>query len=231
MFAHSADSDAESDDMGVLDPVTIAQIVAEEEETANDLSRRLCSILLLGAPDLQWGDPDDDFDPMDYFVVPEDGGGRRQGGRRGTARGPLEGSLAWDEFRFKFRVPWPMFNWLLQRTRASKHFPDETLKKDGNPPAPWWRVLKVPSNVSTKEQLDDMFRSCSTLHNMLSQYDGLNTIGERDDDWEPLELDAIGGTASAAVEMINEQMRMDAKPEDLPTDLVDSDVGPWHDTL
>jgi len=60
---------------------------------------------------------------------------------------------------------------------------------------------------------------------MLSQYDGLNTIGERDDDWEPLELDAIGGTASAAVEMINEQMRMDANPEDLPTDLVDSDVG------
>eukprot|EP00873_Tetraselmis_striata_P007102 jgi/Tetstr1/427366/TSEL_017530.t1 len=90
MFAHSADSDAESDEMGVLDPVTIAQIVAEEEETANDLSRRLCSILLLGAPYLQWGDPDDDFDPMDYFVVPEDGGGRRQGGRRGTARGPLE---------------------------------------------------------------------------------------------------------------------------------------------
>eukprot|EP00873_Tetraselmis_striata_P002256 jgi/Tetstr1/422520/TSEL_001281.t1 len=89
MFAHSADSDAESDEMGVLDPVTIAQIVAEEEETANDLSRRLCSILLLGAPDLLWGDPDDDFDPMDYFVVPEDGGGRRQGGR-GTARGPLE---------------------------------------------------------------------------------------------------------------------------------------------
>eukprot|EP00873_Tetraselmis_striata_P033639 jgi/Tetstr1/453903/TSEL_040822.t1 len=173
MFAHSADSDAESDEMGVLDPVTITQIVAEEEETANDLSRRLCSILLMGAPDLQWGDPDDDFDPMDYFVVPEDGGGRRQGGR-GTARGPLEvarrpyqeasedgsreekrqrdfyngkwytrylsgmrqGSLAWDEFRFKFRVPWPMFNWLLQRTRASKLFPDETLKKAGNPPAP-----------------------------------------------------------------------------------------------
>eukprot|EP00873_Tetraselmis_striata_P022941 jgi/Tetstr1/443205/TSEL_031245.t1 len=85
MFAHSADSDAESDEMGVLDPVTIAQIVAEEEEAANDLSRRLCSILLLGAPDLQWGDPDNDFDPMDsVFVVPEDGGGRRQGGR-GTA--------------------------------------------------------------------------------------------------------------------------------------------------
>eukprot|EP00873_Tetraselmis_striata_P037372 jgi/Tetstr1/457636/TSEL_044203.t1 len=71
-----------------------------------------------------------------------------------------------------------------------------------------------------------MFRSCSTLHNMLSQYDGLNTIGERGDDWEPLELDAIGGTASAAVEMINEQMRMDANPEDLPNDLVDLDVAP-----
>eukprot|EP00873_Tetraselmis_striata_P008303 jgi/Tetstr1/428567/TSEL_018561.t1 len=176
MFAHSADSDAEADEMGVLgvlDSVTIAQIVAEEEEAANDLSRRLCSILLLGAPDLQWGDPDDDFDPMDYFVVLEDGGRRRQGGR-GTSRGPLEvarrpyqeayedgsreekrqrdfyngkwytrymsgmrqGSLAWDEIRFKFRVPWPMFNWLLQRTRASKLFPDETLKKAGNPPAP-----------------------------------------------------------------------------------------------
>eukprot|EP00873_Tetraselmis_striata_P027123 jgi/Tetstr1/447387/TSEL_034823.t1 len=89
MIAHSADSDAESDEMGVLDPVTIAQIVTEEEEAATDLSRRLCSILLLGTLDLQWGDPDDDFDPMDYFVVPEDGGGRRQGGR-GTLRGPLE---------------------------------------------------------------------------------------------------------------------------------------------
>eukprot|EP00873_Tetraselmis_striata_P020998 jgi/Tetstr1/441262/TSEL_029513.t1 len=349
MFAHSADSDAESDKMGVLDPVTIAQIVAEEEESVNDLSRRICNILLLGARDLQWGDPDDDFDPMDYFVVPEDGGGRRQGGRD-TARGPLEGSLAWDEFRFKFRVPWPMFNWLLQQTRASKLFPDETLKKAGNPPAPlglklaaalrmlalgipvdgiedssdlskatlgtfmfgmdmqegkkqtvigWFRWfvrtfqpvwIQAPQTQADVQKQQRIFARCGfpgavssqdAVHNggydnapaseranmvgkqgyptlawnvnvghqklifsvhgpfaggrndktivrddpFISEYDGLNTIGERDDDWEPLELDAFGGTASAAVEMINEQMRMDANPEDLPTDLVDSDVG------
>eukprot|EP00873_Tetraselmis_striata_P004813 jgi/Tetstr1/425077/TSEL_015541.t1 len=82
----------------------------------------------------------------------------------------------------------------------------------------------VPSNVTTKEQLDDMFRSCSTLYIMVSQYDGLNTVRESDDGWEPLEMDAIGGTTSAAVEMIEEQMRIDANPEGLPNDFVDSDV-------
>lgn len=61
---------------------------------------------------------------------------------------------------------------------------------------------------------------------MLSRYDGLKSIGERDDEWEPLELDAIGrGSASAVVEMIKQQMRMDANPDGLPDDFADSDLG------
>eukprot|EP00873_Tetraselmis_striata_P033568 jgi/Tetstr1/453832/TSEL_003996.t1 len=44
-------------------------------------------------------------------------------------RGPAGGhmpSLAWDEFRFKFRTPYPMFSWLLQESRKAGMFPDET---------------------------------------------------------------------------------------------------------
>jgi len=89
-------------------------------------------------------EPQDEADPMDYFVA---GGQRRQGGR-GTARPnraapryyeegsadgaiaprrvrdftlapwwrrhlsipPRFGSLAWDEFRVRFRVPWPLLD-------------------------------------------------------------------------------------------------------------------------
>mmetsp|Transcript_17770 Transcript_17770/g.49723 ORF Transcript_17770/g.49723 Transcript_17770/m.49723 type:complete len:177 (-) Transcript_17770:17-547(-) len=45
-------------------------------------------------------------------------------------------SLAWGEFLFKFRTPYPLFTWLLDSTRASKRFPDEPECKPGAKPAP-----------------------------------------------------------------------------------------------
>ena len=47
-----------------------------------------------------------------------------------------------------------------------------------------FRVLKVPFLLSTVEQIDDIFRTCCGLHNMLQTYDGLDTIGELETDWE-----------------------------------------------
>ncbi len=45
-------------------------------------------------------------------------------------------SLAFDSFRQKFRVPYPMFNWLVGEAIASAKFPDELIRKRGRPPAP-----------------------------------------------------------------------------------------------
>ena len=46
------------------------------------------------------------------------------------------GSLSFDTFRQKFRVPYPMFNWILREARASQKFPDELVVKEGRVPAP-----------------------------------------------------------------------------------------------
>lgn len=56
--------------------------------------------------------------------------------RRYFQNPPREGSLAWDEFRLKFRTPWPIFNWLLEETRRSGDFPDELKRNRGRQPAP-----------------------------------------------------------------------------------------------
>ena len=49
---------------------------------------------------------------------------------------PREGEMAWDEFRFKFRTPWPVFNYILSETRRSGYFPDETTPGRGRRPHP-----------------------------------------------------------------------------------------------
>ena len=52
-------------------------------------------------------------------------------------REPLTpGSLAWDAFRAKLRVPYPMFQWILSEARASGKFPAETVIKKGCVAAP-----------------------------------------------------------------------------------------------
>ena len=49
---------------------------------------------------------------------------------------PREGQLAWDEFRLKFRTPWPVFNYIVAETRRVGIFPDETVRKQGRKPFP-----------------------------------------------------------------------------------------------
>ena len=39
---------------------------------------------------------------------------------------PIPGSLAWDDFREKFRVPFPLFKWILHAAKESGKFPYET---------------------------------------------------------------------------------------------------------
>jgi hypothetical protein len=62
---------------------------------------------------------------------------------RFLASPPREGHLAWDEFRLKFRTPWPLFNYVLFQTRMVCIFPDENDKKRGRKAFPLG--LKVAS--------------------------------------------------------------------------------------
>eukprot|EP00873_Tetraselmis_striata_P044544 jgi/Tetstr1/464808/TSEL_009547.t1 len=67
-------------------------------------------------------------------------------------RGPAGGhmpSLAWDEFRFKFRTPYPMFSWLLQESRKVSMFLDETLRKDPMFTAMQWDTFDASGETVT----------------------------------------------------------------------------------
>ena len=65
------------------------------------------------------------------------------------AQPPQEASMAWDHFRLKFRVPWPMFNWLMDETWRSQIFPDELapVTRGGRKPFPlgsrWQLVFAI----------------------------------------------------------------------------------------
>jgi len=48
----------------------------------------------------------------------------------------LPTSLSFDTFRQKFRLPYPMFNWIVREARSSCLFPDEIIRKRGPTPAP-----------------------------------------------------------------------------------------------
>lgn len=78
-----------------------------------------------------------------------------------------------------------------------------------------FRVLKIPSLLSTPAQLDDIMRSSAILHNMLLQYDGLDTIGQYDDDWVLM--------GDNAVAELGEEV-LDDNPEGLPQSMIDADV-------
>ena len=78
-----------------------------------------------------------------------------------------------------------------------------------------FRVLKIPSLMSTPAQLDDIVRSCAILHNMLLQYDGLDTIGLYDSDWESMGED---------VQRELEEADLDDNHEGLPQSMVYADV-------
>ena len=48
----------------------------------------------------------------------------------------LPDSLAWDDFREKFRVPFPMFNWILDAVKESGKFSYQVPENGGNDPQP-----------------------------------------------------------------------------------------------
>ncbi len=48
----------------------------------------------------------------------------------------LPGSLAWDDFRVKFRTPLPLFNYVLECTKESVKFPSERNPNGGHEPHP-----------------------------------------------------------------------------------------------
>lgn len=39
-----------------------------------------------------------------------------------------------------------------------------------------WRILKTGIRLQSREIIDDVFYTCSILHNMLMEYDGLNKV-------------------------------------------------------
>ena len=68
-----------------------------------------------------------------------------------------------------------------------------------------FRVLRVPTQLHDYRDVDDMFRTCMILHNMLLQYYGMDDLGDRLTDWrvddslehdgsEPLDVDMDGIT-------------------------------------
>jgi len=73
------------------------------------------------------------------------------------------------------------------------------------------RVLKVPSLLSTDVQVDHVFRTCTILHNMLLQFDNLDTLGLEEGDWE-------------LVTDLNEVANLEPNVEGLPDELVEEDV-------
>ncbi len=65
-------------------------------------------------------------------------------------------SLAWDDFREKFRVPVPLFNWILHAAKESGKFPNETPKSGGHDPQPL--CLKIAAYfryLATVAQVND----------------------------------------------------------------------------
>jgi len=73
------------------------------------------------------------------------------------------------------------------------------------------RVLKVPM-LSTLSQLDLIFRTCGILHNMLLQFNVLDTIGEGEEDWEHI------------IDLADLQLQMNNNPEGLDRSAVDEKV-------
>ena len=45
-----------------------------------------------------------------------------------------------------------------------------------------FRWLRIPMLIAKKTNVDNIFRTCAILHNLILQYDGLDTIGELDTD-------------------------------------------------
>jgi len=72
---------------------------------------------------------------------------------------PILGSLAWDDFREKFRVPVHLFKWILHVAKESGKFPYETPESGGSDQQPlclkiaaYFRYLATGAQVNTHEE-------------------------------------------------------------------------------
>eukprot|EP00965_Chrysotila_dentata_P042859 1422947-Pleurochrysis_carterae.AAC.2 len=52
-----------------------------------------------------------------------------------------------------------------------------------------FRLLRLPIDFQDTETLDNIFKTCCMLHNMLLVFDGLDTIGQEECDWTAADLD------------------------------------------
>lgn len=99
----------------------------------------------------------------------------------------IEGTLAWEGFRDKFRTPWPMFNWLLDEARRSDLFPDEANPKPGNPPMPLGlkvasclRYLALGCPVEANEEAASLSRSTMQIfHCRFMEW----AVGKWEEEW------------------------------------------------
>ena len=48
-----------------------------------------------------------------------------------------------------------------------------------------FRILRIPSELSKPQGIDNIFRACCVLHNILLRHDGLNTLGTSARHWHP----------------------------------------------
>ena len=53
-----------------------------------------------------------------------------------------------------------------------------------------WRVLRLPFLSTDAKQIEEVFKCCAALHNMLLKFDGRDNIGELDDDWLRADIEA-----------------------------------------
>ena len=54
-----------------------------------------------------------------------------------------------------------------------------------------FRILRIPSDQATPEGIDNTFRACCVLHNILLRHDGLNTLGNSARHWHPQDGEVV----------------------------------------
>ena len=56
-----------------------------------------------------------------------------------------------------------------------------------------FRIFRKPILMQQIQSIDDTFRLCAMLHNMICRYDGLHLVGNFEQDWQgaPLSLDEL----------------------------------------
>ena len=77
-----------------------------------------------------------------------------------------------------------------------------------------WRILRLPFLLHSAKEIDPIFKVCCVLHNMLLQYDGLDTIGLLDSDY--VDQDVECGIDGFDESLLSEEARNAEAMEDDP---------------